>query len=99
MQEKTKIMGFRKGERLREDLNFIYNNSQIEIVNKFCYLGGVFTAGGSSFETQKTLAGQALNTIFTKNKYLYSFTPLKPSHRLELIDKLVSSILNYECEV
>ena len=96
---KTKIMVFRKGGRLREDLNFIYNNSQIEIVNKFCYLGVVFTAGGSNFETQKTLAGQASKAIFTLNNILYSFTPLKPSHRLELFDKLVSPILNYAGEV
>ena len=63
---------------MREDLNFIYNNSQIELFNKFCYLGVVFTADGSNFETQKTLAGQASKAIFTLNKYIYSF---KPSHR------------------
>ena len=96
---KTKIMIFRKGGRLPNNLNFLYKNSQIEIVKKFCYLGVVFTAGGSSFETQKTLSGQALKAIFTLNKYLYSFTPLKPSHRLELFDKLVSPILNYASEV
>ena len=96
---KTKIMIFRKGGRLPNNLNFLYKNSQIEIVNKFCYLGIVFTAGGSSFETQKTLSGQALKAIFTLNKYLYSFTPLKPSHRLELFDKLVLPILNYASEV
>ena len=49
-------MVFRKGGRLRDDLNFIHNNSQIEIVNKFCYLGVVFTAGGSCFETQKNIS-------------------------------------------
>ena len=62
---KTKNMVFRKVGRLRDDLNFIYNNSQIEIVNKFCYLRVVFTAGGSNFETQKTLAGRASKAIFT----------------------------------
>ena len=41
----------------------------------------------------------ALKAIFTLNKYLYSFTPLKPSHKLELFDKLVSPILNYASEV
>ena len=96
---KTKIMIFRKGGRLSNNLNFLYKNSEIEIVKKLCYLGVVFTAGGPSFETQKTLSGQALKAIFTLNKYLYSFTPLKPSHRLELFDKLVSPILNYASEV
>lgn len=97
--DKTKIMVFRKGGRLPNNLNFTYNNVKIEIVNKFCYLGAVFTSGGSSFETQKTLAGQALKAIFTLNKYLYSFTELKPSHTLELFDKLVSPILNFASEV
>ena len=34
---KTKIMVFRKGGRLRDNLHFLYNNSQIGIVSKFCY--------------------------------------------------------------
>ena len=42
---------------------------------------------------------KALNAIFNLDKYLYSFTTLKPSHRLELFDKQVSPILNYACEV
>ena len=54
---KTNVMVFRKGGRLPNNLNFICNNVNIEIVNKFCYLGVVFTSGGSSLETQKTLSG------------------------------------------
>ena len=92
-------MIFRKGGRLPNNLNFLYKNAQIEIVNKFCYLGVVFAAGGSSYEAQETLSGQALKAIFTLSKYLYSFTPLKPSHKLDLFDKLVSPILNYASEV
>ena len=37
---KTKIMVLRKGGgggRLPNNLNFVYNNIKIEIVNKFCY--------------------------------------------------------------
>ncbi|MCG8046921.1 MAG: reverse transcriptase family protein [Candidatus Thiodiazotropha taylori] len=97
--KKTKIMVFRKGGRLQNNLNFYYKGSQIDIVNKFCYLGVVFTSGGSSFETQKTLAGQGLKAVFTLNKYLYKFTSIRPSHMLELFDKLVSPILNYASEV
>ena len=40
---KTKVMIFRKGGRLPNNLNFLYTNSQIEIIKKFCYLGVVFT--------------------------------------------------------
>ena len=57
------------------------------------------TSGGSSFETQKTLTGQALKTVFTLNKYLYNFTTFSPSHKLELFDKLLAPILNFGSEV
>ena len=79
-------MVFRKGGRLPNNLNFVYNNIKIEIVNKFCFLGVVFTSGDSSFGTQKTLLGQAFKAVFTLNKYLYNFTALSPSHKLELFD-------------
>ena len=59
---KTKVVVFRKGGRLPTQ----FKGSNIEIVNKFCYLGIFFTSGGSSFETQKTLSGQALKAIFTQ---------------------------------
>lgn len=96
---KTKIVVFRKGGRLPTSLKFTYMGEVIEIVSKFSYLGVVFTSGGSSFETQKTLSGQALKAIFTLNKYLYHFIGLKPSHVLDLFDKLISPILNYGSEV
>ncbi|MCG8047978.1 MAG: reverse transcriptase family protein, partial [Candidatus Thiodiazotropha endolucinida] len=97
--KKTKVMVFRKGGRLPINLNFVYSNANIEIVNKFSYLGVVYTSGGSSFETQKTLAGQALKSVFMLNKYVYNFTSLQPAHLLELFDKLVTPILNYASEV
>lgn len=50
---KTKIVVFRRGGRLPNNLEFSYNGKVIEIVNKFSYLGIVFTSGGSSFETLK----------------------------------------------
>ena len=96
--DKTKIMIFRKGGRIPNNINFIYKNESIEIVNKFCYLGIVFTSGGSCFEAQKTLAGQAQKAVFTLNKYLFNFTSLTPAHVLELFDKLVSPILNFGSE-
>ena len=49
---KTNIVIFRKRGRLPADLQFNFKGSKIEIVNKVCYLGIVFTYG-SSFETQK----------------------------------------------
>ena len=97
--KKTKVVIFRKGGRLPKDLKFTYKGLELEIVNKFTYLGVVFTSGGSCFETQKTLAGQAMKAIFCLNKHLFNFTTLRISHVLELFDKLISPILNYGSEV
>ena len=96
---KTKIMIFRKGGRLPANINFRYGTCLLEIVQKFVYLGIVFTCGGSFSETQSTLAGQGSKSIFAMNKYLYKFTNLTVKHRLELFDKLVSPILNYGSEI
>ena len=96
---KTKVVIFRKGGRIPIDLTFKYNGEEIEIVSKFSYLGIVFTSGGSCHETQKTLAGQSLKAIFAMNKYLHKFTYLKPSHVLDVFDKLITPILNYGSEV
>ena len=65
----------------------------------FRILGLYSLRGGSCNETQRTLAGQVSKAIFALNKYLYKFTFLKPSHILDLFDKLISPILNYGSEV
>ncbi len=96
---KTKIMIFRRGGALHRNLEFHYNNSVIEIVKKFTYLGMVFTTGGSFMETQSLLSSQAKKAIFQLNKYLYKFTDITPFHRLQLFDKLIHPILNYCSEI
>ena len=40
--QKTKVMVFRKGGTLRRNTRFYYGEHEIEIVNKFAYLGIVF---------------------------------------------------------
>ena len=96
---KSKIMVFRKGGRLPQNLVFYYNNNPIEIVNKFSYLGIVFTASGSFSEAQKCLAGQGSKGIFSMNKYLHKFTEIPVSHKLNLFRKLVLPIFNYGSEI
>ena len=97
--DKSKVMVFRKGGRLAQNLVFMYEDINLEIVKTFNYLGIVFTPGGSFSEAQTTLSGQALKAIFAMNRYLNNFVHLKPSHILDLFDKLISPILNYGSEV
>ena len=54
--EKTKIMIFRKGGRLSNNVDFKYGNYPIEIIRRFSYLGVVFT--------DLTLVGQAQKGMY-----------------------------------
>ena len=63
-KDKTKIVFFRKGGRIPNYTHFYYENIEIEVVNKYCYPGIVFTSGGSLQSACKTLAGQAQKAIF-----------------------------------
>ena len=85
--EKTKIMIFRKGGRLSNNLDFKYGNNPIEIVNS--YLVVVFTTGGSFTDLQKTLVGQAQKGMYQMQKYLNHFVSLKPSRVCDIFDKLI----------
>ena len=96
---KTKVMVFRKGGRLPLNLQFLYQISPLEVVNKFTYLGIVFSSGGSLMHATKTLSGQAHNAIFILRKYLNKFTNITPEHKLELFEKLIRPILLYGSEV
>ena len=96
---KTKVIIFRKGRRLPQNVRFTYKKEEIEIVNTFKYLGVLFSAGSSYVEHDKMLAGQSLKAIFKMNKYLYKFTDLSPRHIFSLFDKLITPILNYGSEV
>ena len=92
---KTKVIVFRKGGILPSNLRFFYNDTELEIVSSFSYLGIVFTSGGSFSLAQKTLARQAQMAIFKLDCYLIKFTDFSPKHTLDLYEKLVSPILNF----
>ena len=78
---------------------FNFDNVEIEIVQNFTHLGIVFSTGGSFSEAQSALSGQALKAIFQMNKYLHKFTSLSVEHRLNLLEKLITPILNYGSQV
>ena len=52
-------------------------------MNKFVYLGIVFTTGGAFTETFSTLASQGGKAIFKMTKYLNNFFSVSPRHHLD----------------
>ena len=96
--KKTKIMIFRKG-RIRNDIAFFYKGEKLEIVEKFTYLGVVFTTGGSFNTAFETLSSQAMKALYKLQLDLYKFPCITVNHKLDLFDKLITPILNYSSEV
>ena len=89
---KTKAMIFEKGRNTT--YNFYLNNTKLEIVSSFKYLGIHFFKNGNWFRTQKRLAehaSYALHNLFS----LFGQIELPTSEKCRLFDTLVGSILNY----
>lgn len=93
---KTKAMIFEKGRHTIFD--FYLNNTKLELVNSFKYLGIHFFKNGNLFRTQKRIAehaSYALHNLFS----LFNQIELPISEKCKLFDTLVGSILNYGGEV
>ena len=88
--KKTKIVVFRKGGVIRQNVHWYYAGHEIEIVNSFNYL--LFSSGGSFVQNAKYLSDKALkamHSLFDITKDVN--TPVNVM--LQLFDSLVASIL------
>ena len=90
--DKTKIVIFNKGGLKYSKHKFYINGKEIEIVNKYCYLGIIFSACGSFTKACDALYDKAL-------KAFYKFKQLHPQNNvklaLRLFDALIVPILTY----
>ena len=94
--KKTKIMIFETGRHTHHD--FILNDTVLEIVTTFKYLGVNLFKNGNWFRSQKRIAQHSL---FSLHKLFIVFNQLEltSSDKCRLFDSLVGSILNYSAEV
>jgi hypothetical protein len=80
--KKTKIVVFRKSGNIRPNETWVYDSSNIDIVDKFCYLGVLFHYNCKLYVTQKHCAEQGRKAMFSMRKNTSSlclniFTMLK----------------------
>ena len=94
---KTKVLIFSKG-RQPNNINFIYEENEIEIVKEFNYLGLLLTRSGSFNKAKKRLSEKATKAMYNVIKKGRQCN-LSIECQLELFDKLVKPILLYGCEV
>ena len=96
--DKTKIVIFRKGERLHDMYKWQINQQNIEVVSIFNYLGLVFSSGGSFSHATDALAGKALRAIYSLF-YITKNFEVQVHVMFSLFDTFVGSILGYNCEL
>ena len=95
---KTKVMVFRKRGGLLPKEVFTFNESELEIVDNFNYLGAVFNYTGTFVHNQEQLVGKALKAL---NVLLINCRKIKikPKLQCQLFDSFVGSILGYASEI
>ena len=90
--EKTKVIIFNKGGYKISRRSFMIMNSNIEIVQKYCYLGIIFSSTGNFKNACDALYDKAL-------KAFYKFKQLHPQNNvkiaLQLFDTLILPIVSY----
>ena len=90
--DKTKVIIFNKGGARYSRYKFRIMNCDIEITDKYCYLGIIFSASGSFTKACDALYDKAL-------KAFYKFKQLHPQNNVKLamrlFDTLVVPILTY----
>ena len=90
--DKTKVVIFNKGGHRISRYTFRLNDSTIEIVQQYCYLGIIFSATGNFNNACNALYDKALRAF-------YKFKRLQPQNNirqaLKLFDCLIIPILTY----
>ena len=95
--QKTKIVIFSKG-RLQRNVQFIYDNTEVEIVKEFNYLGIYLSRTGSFRSGKKYIVQKATNAMYNVLRKGRKQN-MSIECQLDLFSKLVKPILLYGCEV
>jgi hypothetical protein len=98
MQKKIKFSFFLEDVRPLVDIHFSLNGSEIEIVNKFNYLGILLNRTGNfskAITKQAEKAKQAMYEVLKRGRT----HNLSVECKLELFDKMVKPILLYGSEI
>lgn len=96
---KTKIMCFSRGGFNKKTLRFIFNGEDIEVVNKFTYLGVTFASSSLFLEMSKNSNIKAKQAIGTVMATLSKSKAVTWETRAQLYNSIVLSILLYCVQV
>lgn len=95
---KTKILVFHRG-RLPTMRPFTFNNEEIEVVNKFCYLGITFSASGKFLEATNQQILKANMAVGSVSGILITSKSNSWDSKMRLYESIVKSTLLYGAQI
>ena len=95
--DKSKVMIMSKSGRLDKN-EFYFNETRLENVQRYTYLGITFSASGSFTSAQHNLTLKGIKAICKLKKSLQHVN-FNPRLGLKLFDQLIYPILTYSCEI
>ena len=97
--KKMAVMVFnKKGRILNCSRGFTFNNTEIDTVNSYCYLGVMFTLFGSFKHATDELRHKANRGYFALRKVV-NWKYLKRRTIITLFDSLIKPIVMYACPI
>ena len=95
--DKTKVMVFNKNNGQNQNVIIKYAGVNLEVTQKFTYLGVTLSSNGNFYKTQKTLSEQASRALYSLNR-LFDHISFKVKDKIRLFDAMIVPILMYGCE-
>ena len=96
---KTKIVVFRKGRRRWQGFRWLYKGQEVEVVEKFKYLGVIFQSGNTWECHVEEALSKAKKAMIIVRKALYRFRNLPLALVKNIFNIMVKPILLYGVEV
>jgi hypothetical protein len=97
--EKTKIMVFRKGGILGKHEVWYYKNEKVDVVNKYCYLGYIFSPTASAKIGTTHLVTKGKKALFALNNAFKSIREMSQDSYFKIFDTKIRPIVTYASEI
>ena len=96
---KTKCVAFKNGGKIAKADQWTYENTPLETVNKFKYLGFVLSSSGKFAQSIASLADQGRSALFNMKTALNCYADLDIKTKLKLFNCFISPVIENACEV
>lgn len=97
--DKTKVMIFSAGKIKTENIKFKLNDTVIEIVDKYKYLGILLSYNGNFKHAADHMYQKSLKAIFSLKSSILDYDSMSSTLKLKLFDTLIRPILTYGAEI